>query len=157
MIGGVLFCRAIQVNFADRRPGDMNLPISILDRNTVWEGIQFSPDLEFIYTLYWQQNKKEFEQNTHCILFSVALFKKKKKSQSSGLEKSLSNYWLCCFSRKPKLIPRWVSMLGISSPHVTVSPGNSILLTSTGTWIHMHIPVHRHTYMWLNIKIEIGL
>lgn len=83
MIGGVLFGRAIQVNFADRRPGNMNLPISILDSHRNWKGIQFSSNFRiYLHITLTTKHKKEFEQNT--LVFSLVLLFLRKKISLQG-------------------------------------------------------------------------
>lgn len=109
------------------------------------------PNLEFIYTLYWQQNIKRILNRIH-IIFPLVLLFKKNSPQSWRKGSAVIDY---IAFQKTKFNSQCPS--GISWPHSTISLGNSILLAFTVTWIHMHRPIHRHTYTWLKIKTKISL
>lgn len=99
---GVLFCRGVQGNLLIGETWGITLPISVSESHRNCEGIHFPPKFRiYLHIILTTKHKKDFEQNTHYIPFSVALFflffffkkqktdkqQQKKPKQSSGLGK----------------------------------------------------------------------
>lgn len=108
---GVLFCRGVQGNLLIGETWGITLPISVSESHRNCEGIHFPPKFRiYLHIILTTKHKKDFEQNTHYIPFSVALFflffflKNKKQTNNNKKNQNSLQGW----GRAQQLLTVWL-------------------------------------------------